>query len=85
MCFAFVVMIKTRRNRNFANQGTYFLEDWACSGLPVAAAETTLTESTKVSTIVQTPAFVAANMAPGWKLDSYCADDSINPWESLVD
>ena len=31
--FGFVVMITTARNRNFARQDTYFLENWSCSGL----------------------------------------------------
>jgi hypothetical protein len=33
MCFAFVVIVKTQRNRNFGSQDTYFLANWSCSGL----------------------------------------------------
>ena len=40
--------------------------------------ETTLPGGRKVFTIAQTPAFVAASMAPGWELDSYYADESID-------
>jgi hypothetical protein len=33
MSFAFIVVIKMERNRNFANHDTYFLENWSRSGL----------------------------------------------------
>jgi hypothetical protein len=33
----------------------------------------------KVFKIAQTPAFVAASMAPGWELDTCCTDESTDP------
>jgi len=40
---------------------------------------------TEVSTIAQTPAFVAARMVRGRELDSYCTGQSTDPWVSVVD
>jgi hypothetical protein len=51
--------------------------------VPVASGETALPAGIKVFTIAQTPVFVAASMAPGWELDGYCADESIDQISAL--